>query len=392
MRAVVRCATIARLAIARLAIALGACRGAERAALDVPPARVLGEPINEFPAPFTGPIRVVELPDGRVLAYDAREGRLVLLDLAAGTQEEAARKGSGPLEFRSGLTFLAAPGDSAWLFDLMQGRILVFSPAGAPVRSFRVTEEGDSPGRVTAPWLRAIAADGAWYGNARGMAGLAGFSDSAAVVRVERTAVRHDTLAMLGVEGGLRTTTGVNSRLTSFDPSDAWGVFADGTVLVVRGATYSAEIVRRDGTRERSGPLAHRRVVLERADGERVLDSIARMVGLSVASTLAQMPLSRGTAPPMGNLELPEPLPEHWPVLVHESIHVDGRDRAWVGVRESAFDSTGIRYDLLDRDGKWVDAVRMPRGFALVAFGRGTLYVARRDADDLLWLQRYALP
>jgi hypothetical protein len=116
------------------------------------------------------------------------------------------------------------------------------------------------------------------------------------------------------------------------------------------------------------------------------------MVGASVAATMSQMPLAPGTPLPMRSLALPDPLPEHWPVLVHESIHVDSRDRAWLAVRESAFDSTGIRYDLLDREGKWVDAVRIPRGFTFVAFGRGTLYVARRDADDLLWLQRYALP
>jgi hypothetical protein len=379
-----------------LALLLGPLAGcAADPADEVLPPKLLGAPIDEFPEPFTGPIRAVELADGRVLAHDAREGRLVRLDFAAGTQVEAARKGSGPLEYRSGLTFLGAPGDSAWLFDLMQGRILVFAPDGVPIRSFRVSEEGDSQGRVTAPWLRAIAADGAWYGNARGRArdgALTGFSDSAAVVRVDRAAGRHDTLAMLAVQGGQRSTTGVTSRLASFDPSDAWGVFADGRVVVVRGTTYAVEIVRLDGTRERPGPPAHGRVALTRADGERVLDSIARMVGASVAATMSQMPLAPGTPLPMRSLALPDPLPEHWPVLVHESIHVDSRDRAWLAVRESAFDSTGIRYDLLDREGKWVDAVRIPRGFTFVAFGRGTLYVARRDADDLLWLQRYALP
>ncbi len=357
--------------------------------------------IDEFPASFTGPIRMAELPDGRVLASDAREGRLVVLDFASGAQVSATTRGDGPLEYRTGFRFASA-GDSAWMFDLMRGRILVFSPAGSPVSSFDVTD-GASQSRISAPRLLAVMSNGDWYGDARGMsidAAGAGFAESTAVVRVRATAdsdpvareSTRDTLAMLRADGLYRPNADGTRRLSQFDPYDLAAVFSDGRVLVVRGERYETEVVMPDGTRRMIGPVSHDRMRLGAAELKLVVDSLNRLSAGLIAMSMAQLPVPAGSAPRAPGLVAPRPAPEWWPVLMAETIPVDTRDRAWVAVRDSSLATLGQRYDLIDREGVLVGAVRVPPRYELVGFGAEHLFVARRDADDLLWLQRYALP
>lgn len=377
--------------------AVAACSSGERVPA-VPSASELGAEFDEFGEPFTGPIRLAELPDRRVLALDVRERRLVRLDFASNAQVLAARSGPGPLEYRSGLTLVWAPGDSVWMFDIQQGRVLVFSPDGEPARSFStIAADGDVMARLTSPWLRSVATDGSWYGRVQGMEVMPRprVSDSIAVMRVDGASGARDTVTLIQ---GFRTSTegpGETRRLNAFDPVDIWGVFPDGRVIVVQGETYAPIVIARDGSRIRAPAVPHRRVPLTRAEAEHVIDSTARITGQLVATALAQTPIGARAglnAPP--RVALPSPLPEHWPIFARGSpeILVDSRNRAWVPIRESPFDSTGVRYDLLDAAGKFLQAVRLPFEMVLVGFGRDALYVARRDADDLLWLRRYPLP
>ena len=384
------------LAVAALC-AVAACSSGEREP-SVPAASELGSEFEEFGAPFTGPIRLAELPDRRLLALDVRERRLVRLDFDANEQEVAAGTGEGPLEFRSGLAMARTAADSIWMFDIVRGRVLVFSPEGEPVRSFStIATDGDPLARMNAPWMRAVIADGSWFGRVKGMGMMPRpwISDSVAVMRVDGATGERDTLALIQDFRSSGTLPGQPRRLSSFDPVDAWGVFSDGRVIVVRGETYVPTIIRRDGSRAEAPVIPHRRVSLTRAEAEFVLDSTARITGQLVASAIAQMPLA-GRAGVNGppSVALPDPLPEHWPLFARSDpeILVDSRDRAWVPIRESPFDSTGVRYDLLDGEGKFLQAVHLPHSFVLIGFGRDALYVARRDGDDLLWLRRYPLP
>jgi hypothetical protein len=389
------------MSLVRVLLLLGmtAALACVEASVPVPPAVALGQLIDEHPLPFTGPIRLVELRDGRVVALDARESRLVRVDFAARTEESLAGRGDGPLEYKTGFKIVPAAGDSVWMFDLMKGRILVLAPDGAPVRSFSVTESNDSQARVNAPWLEGVAPDGGWVGRSRSYVmrsenGLprAGFADSISVVRVSAEG-GHDTVANLATFRGARASTGsARNVIGNFDTRDGFAVFSDGRVLILRGATYTPELHDPDGSVRRAEPVVHQRVTLTDVDIRIVMDSMQRMTSASMASVLAQMPGNGGKAAPSFEYVAPDPAPEFWPLLQEESIPVDRRDRAWVPVRDSLMTSLGQRYDLLDRDGRWVAAVRVPRPMVLVGFGRQAVYAARRDGDDLLWLGRYPLP
>jgi hypothetical protein len=361
----------------------------------VPPAAPLGAVLDEYAHPFTGPVRLAELRDGRALAMDAREGRLEVIDFVTDTGVVAAGRGDGPLEQRSGHVIVRAPSDSLWVFDIVRGRVLVFAPDGRAVRGFDATYGGGRVARMSKPWLANVDADGNWYGRVRAMTLTregGGFADSVAVVRVRAESGAQDTLAMLLAEGARRKSPTGATRLTAFDPFDASAVFSDGRVLVLRGESYTPEVVLPDGRVQRGAPIAHARVRTSPAEVRMMVDSTQRATAALLSMFLANGPVRPGAESPSMEVVAPDPLPESWPVLVEDAAMVDTRQRAWVAVRDSARALEGQRYDLLDRDGRWVTAVRLPLRMVLVGFGRDVVYVARRDDDDLLWLGRYPLP
>jgi hypothetical protein len=365
--------------------------GAEPNAV-VPAAEPLVAATADFPEPFTGPIRMVELPDGRLLLMDTRERRLVRVDFASGTLDTISQIGDGPLEYRSMFVLAAAPGDSVWGFDIVRGRILVFSSQGEPIRSFSTLSSNDPMLRVNAPWLRSVDSAGRWLGRAQRLGTQSPrISDTLFVLRMDPRAQTMDTIAVLQGIAPRRNADG-SSIVTNFEPRDEWAAFSDGGVLVVRGADYRVELYDVDGAVERVGPMAYRPVPLTASDAAVVRDSVARQVGALVASAMANMPVLEGRAPPPTHV-LPAELPQNWPLLVGDDAPiVDGRDRVWLRVRTAAFDTGGTRYDVLDRRGRFERAVWLPAGEAIVGIGKSAVYVSRRDADGLLWLRRHPIP
>jgi hypothetical protein len=49
-------------------------------------------------------------------------------------------------------------------------------------------------------------------------------------------------------------------------------------------------------------------------------------------------------------------------------------------------------YDVFDRTGALVKKVALAPNHRVVGFGKGAVYVARSDEDDLQYLQKYAKP
>ena len=70
------------------------------------------------------------------------------------------------------------------------------------------------------------------------------------------------------------------------------------------------------------------------------------------------------------------------------SVAPDGR--LWVLRTRSHTDSIP-QYDVFDTAGRRTLRVFLPARAHLAGFGRGAVYVARRDADDLLYLQRHRM-
>jgi hypothetical protein len=72
-------------------------------------------------------------------------------------------------------------------------------------------------------------------------------------------------------------------------------------------------------------------------------------------------------------------------------VLVTSEGEVWVQRTRPASDKVPT-YDVFDKTGKLVKQVSLNPNSRLVGFGKGTVYVARTDDDDLQWLQRYKRP
>jgi hypothetical protein len=71
-------------------------------------------------------------------------------------------------------------------------------------------------------------------------------------------------------------------------------------------------------------------------------------------------------------------------------IEFDEAGRLWV--QRATFHREGARYDVIGESGELIDRIRLLEGHRVAGFGRGVLYVVRRDAEHNEYLQRRRLP
>lgn len=375
------------------AVALAIAPAAHPAAAQERPARPLVTAATEFAEPFSSIGIIIELADGRVLVNDTRERRLGVVDFGAGSFRETARQGAGPGEYRMLASVVRMPGDSAVAWDLGNSRRLAFAPDGTPSGTSGVSGPGGPMMRFGMPVPEMSDARGRWYAMFQGMTmggGAVQVADSFAIVRLEAGRESHDTLATLPVPRSAPTERvggKLRVRAAGFPARDAWGVFPDGSVLIVRGASYRPEIVRPDGSRVQASPIPHTPVAVTAADRAAHLKEIEGRMSRMGAMMGAEL------GAPASGVEVlpPDPWPEHHPPILSTRIAVDSRGRAWVHVMDRDR-ASGERYDLLDAQGRLMDAVRLPKGTKLAAMGKGVVYLTREDEDGLIFLRRHPLP
>jgi hypothetical protein len=347
--------------------------------------RPLSGPFYEFPEPFSNIGELAEFPDRRILLVDFRERRVLIVDMARETAEDAAREGGGPLEFRSSSPVIATSDGRVMVWDVVQDRILVFEANGRP--------SGTRPANVQQPFAalpRAADSAGALYGEFRGWknstSGLVQ-EDSSVVLRQRGRSV--DTVAFLRPEfESHRTARDRNFvRPSGFRAFDAWGVFRDGTVLIVRGTDYVPEIVTPTGGRRRLSAIPFERIPVTDRDRREQMRALQQMLDDARRR-------GSGAAPSlMGSVRVAEPFQwaQYKPAVRDAVIRIDSRSRAWVAAYDRA-ESLGQRFDLFDAGGRRLGAFRLPSGERLVGFGREVVFTARSDSDDLVFLRRYPLP
>lgn len=356
-------------------------------------ARVLPALNAELEEPFSGPLQLVELRNGNVLVHDSREKRMAVADFRTQEQAEVSREGGGPTEYRSVLGLWKMPGDSVQALDLFQQRMLVLDPSGKAVATRPLPGAGDPMAMMNRPMTRHIDAQGRWYGQQIAVSfegGRMSMSDSAVLVRTVPASMKHDTLTRIPTftTAPEFSPQQIRIRVPGYPPLDAWGVFPDGRVIVVRGRGYVPEIYPVGTAMQRAAALPYARLPVTAADRRTMMDSVRRAVdeGLRQASGMAGA--GAANIPPIELIE-PDPWQTERPPLTADVIRVDPRGRAWVPVLDR---TPGQRYDLLDAQGRILDAIKLEPGIQLLGFGTSSVYTARKDQDDLLYIRRHPLP
>jgi hypothetical protein len=196
---------------------------------------------------------------------------------------------------------------------------------------------------------------------------------------------------------------------------DDWALLPDGRIAVVRGSDYHVDVIDDDNriVHQPKIPFAWRRLLPE--DKAAFIDSSralrARLIQDGVPVGYAETPppntetmgtptvsVSTGTGAqsgvrpgsvrqddaPEATYVDPDELPDYQPVFASGAVRADAEGHLWVRTIPPAPLSGGAIYDVLDRDGRLVDRVQVPRGTAIAGFApKGVVFLAERRAGAI---------
>jgi hypothetical protein len=362
----------------------------------------MGQPAASFPEDF-GTIQMVrELPDGRVLVADPLSKALYVVDLDAGTRTIIGREGGGPEEYRQPDAVWPLPGDSTLLVDLGNGRLVALGPDLEFGPTMPITVGDFQPGQ---PLVLAIpqGVDAAGNLYARVMGGGMGggpMPDSADILRINRGSGATQMAARFKIRDMTeRRSGGANDQEVSLSPvplspEDAWGVAADGSIVLARAGAYQIERVAPDGSVSKGPPIPFDPVRIGTGEKEEYVTELGRAgggirVGVEMVNGEMSMAFSRGGGGT--NREIDQyTWPDVTPSVYSGRIPVDLSGRAWVRRHVKAGEPS--TYDVFDLAGERVGTVLLSHGKRILGFGEKGIYVVAFDEFDLNYLERYAMP
>jgi hypothetical protein len=177
-----------------------------------------------------------------------------------------------------------------------------------------------------------------------------------------------------------------------FSMNDEWSVLSDGTIAIVRVHDYHIDWVDPDGTKRSSAkmPIDWRRYT----DAEKTqrVDSMRRVADMQIKNQVNAMKGAGGPEIKFDIGVVPEnEFPQFWPPVEPGSVLADNDAHLWILPTTSTNAANGFTYDVVDRMGKVIERVQLPKGHILVGFGpNDTLYLTRAEGTST-FLERATL-
>ncbi len=359
--------------------------------------RALPATTRTFNYEFTNAAVVQPLRSGSLLVSDASEMSVVYLDSRTGAGRVVGRTGSGPLEYRTPGQLLLLPGDTTAVYDAMQARLLLISPAGQPIRT--VSWGTDVMALLSRPQPFAIDGRGRVFGlQLPPITPGAGFviPESLPVVRMgSLTATRVDTIASVSQGQSFNPTPGMGADgkihmampLSMVLPADEPLLLPDGRLAILRGDRYVVEWISDGASSKVSAPIASSRNALSAADRKAISDETRAALDANMKMGARMLPA--GATMPQIVIDEPDRWPETRPHFQRGAkAGLDGR--LYVPVMcVSAADKC---FDVLDAQAKRVARYRLPKKGRLLAAGNGEVYVVSKDEDDIEYVNVHRIP
>lgn len=383
----------------RVAAVLTAAGALEFAPALVQQVKTYTKPDVEYAEPFTILNQVRELGDGRLIAVDPREKTVQLIDLKTGTATKIGREGSGPGEYGLPSRVLALSGDSSVVVDMIGNRLLVIQPDGKPGGFLEPRTTTTSRGGMMTLGNLPTQTDGRgglYYSGSPVVMGDKGpvSADSVPIMRWRPTVKKVDTLAWLALPKNAAQVSGgrgnMNVRIGGGNPftaQDAFAVAPDGRVAILHAADYRVDWVSPSGQRTAGAPIAYEHIKV--SEGHKAEWRERRKNQFGVAVTMENGRRSAQMVPVGRDAPEPTDWPEYMPPFLQDPGLVAPNGQLWIARTGKPNDPPA--YDVIDAAGKLVEKVVVPRKTRVIGFGRGVVYMTRRDDDDLLYLQRYRL-
>jgi hypothetical protein len=387
-----RCLTIALLAAVSISTAEAQA-----------PARALAV-VAESPAMFSDSVRVWQLPTGRLLVNDVKQGQVFMLD-------SALRRSSFPPEtglrggFYSGIGPHLVPygPDSAVVLDAGSTSVLVIAPSGVLSRSISVAGRSEFREMMN-PWLAGPApAMSTIFGTVFGVSHrMPDNAAATAVVAMNMQTARLETLAILNHNqdtSRAATKPGPGSWL-GLDPislqgayfaqnrlatPDHWAITTDGSLVILRGRDHRLDWMGADRKIVPGAPVSFawaRRLDSER---KRLADEITESRAVGYRASLARWlsDSSKGLAGPRPvrpDSVGAQDVPEIRPVVKGASAFIpDCDNNVWLRPNGLAGTDT-MSYEIVSQQGGVTARVTLPPARRIVGCGRGgAMYLLRLE-------------
>jgi hypothetical protein len=326
------------------------------------PAQTLPPPNGRIAAEFSDLTTIRELRDGRVLLFDRKEERLVVVDFATGTVRDVARKGQGPAEFEFVATLLSLPADTTIAADLTRRWLVLVGDS--VVRKF----VPEYPALQTA--LAPLGAD-----RAHVLSIPFGKSDSASAVLINRSNGDADTITRLALEtrrGAMRVVNtpglgrGVGGGNVPMRVSETARLFTDGWTAIVRVDPYRVDWRAPDGRWTLGRPIPVRAVKLNSAEKANYLKG---RPGLRNATDW----------------------PTDVPPFEDPSTIIAAPEGMLLVKRLPTLVEPGTRYDVINRAGNRRTQIVLSANEHILGFGTNSVYVVATDDDGIQRLRRHPL-
>ncbi|MFN0180498.1 MAG: hypothetical protein ACKVZ0_16990 [Gemmatimonadales bacterium] len=314
---------------------------------------------------------------------DANEQEIVLVDFRGATTGAVGRIGSGPREYRFVRRLLDLGGDSLGVEDQGNQRLLVITSAGR-VGGLLGPTGAPLPKSTPLRGPRPTAGDGRGYLYALNFSpfapGAAARSDSAPIERWKLGSSVRDTIAYLPLHPNDPRQARAFGTLTQ------WVVDRAGRLAIVSPDPFVVTFVNSSGRRTHGPTIRFSPIPVSELHRRQWREDLARPRPVLIL-------VPGGAAPRPGLRAAPVDAPISWPsrlpAFLEEAARFGPDGVLWVQ-RTTPADRPPI-FDLIDGRGMVVERVSIPARTRLVGFGRGHLYLARVDPDNVEFLERYKL-
>jgi hypothetical protein len=353
-----------------------------------PTRQTLDRPAATFPEPVSNPIGFRVLSRDRVIVADQLEQSISILDFGTGEMSPVGTPGEGPGEFGMPGPLFPGAGDTTYMLDMGNRRLLVLLPDGTIAAN--TVPLSHKSGFPVLP--RGVDARGRVYFDLGGIAmpGLeeAAKTGRAPLMRWDPRSDRTDTLGVVAFPpmppagpGEVRITMGGGA----YQPRDDWAVLPDGRVGLARAVEYQVEWL--GGARPVAGPKVLYTPVKVGDDEKNAWADQMASRGMIVEIEDGRRRTRRPPRPDISRMTWPEVMPAF---TGSRSVLAAPTGELWVRRAQPAA-AHGSTYDVFDQEGRLVRQVALTGERVVLGFGPGVVFVSRTDEDDLQWIERYAL-
>ena len=334
------------------------------------------------------------LSDGRVVLHDGDRRRIVLLNdqlsVVKVVVDSATISAAGLGDALPSYRLLPFKADTTGFMDVASQKLLFIDPSGRVARSVPPPNVGDLfllAGRV---WMGTPSMDRLgrilYRGNAtrRNSPNTpSGWEDSVPLVRWDMALARIDTVGQLRfdlatrrVQSGAPVGTAPRMLLNPLPFADAWTILSDGTIAILRSEDHRIDwITAGDGHRSTTS-VANPNPLLTLAQKQQHVDTLRAGNAVRIARG------SGGMADADLEYAAASEIPDRFPAFHPRDVMADADGFIWVA---RPADRTGRVYDLINRDGRVAERVRIPVGQVVVGLGPGrTVYVMDDGAKGTL--------